>query len=214
LGKELVRAIAAAMGARQGDLLLLVSDVWAKAYSILGSLRLEMGKRMNLIDESKFSFLWVTEFPMFEWSEEEGRHVAMHHPFTSPHPADVDRLESEPGAVRARAYDIVLNGTEIAGGSIRIHDTLLQQRVFAMLGIGKAEAEEKFGFLLNAFRYGAPPHGGIAFGFDRMAMWMTGGKSIRDVIAFPKTASAVSLMDDCPSDVDEKQLRELHLRIV
>jgi aspartyl-tRNA synthetase len=214
LGKELVQAIAVASGAKQGDLVLLVSDVWSRAYAILGSLRLEMGKRLNLIDESKFSFLWVTEFPMFEWSEEEKRYVAMHHPFTSPHPDDVDRLEAEPGSVRARAYDLVLNGTEIAGGSIRIHDAALQQRVFAMLGINQAEAEKKFGFLMNAFRYGAPPHGGIAFGFDRIAMWLTGGKSIRDVIAFPKTASAVSLMDDCPSDVDDKQLRELHIRIV
>jgi aspartyl-tRNA synthetase len=214
LGKELVHAIAVAMGAKRGDLVLLVSDIWTKAYSILGTLRLEMGKRLNLIDESKFNFLWVTEFPMFEWSEEEKRYVAMHHPFTSPHPDDVDRLEAEPGSMRARAYDLVLNGSEIAGGSIRIHDASLQQRVFAMLGIGQAEAEQKFGFLMNAFRFGAPPHGGIAFGFDRIAMWLTGGKSIRDVIAFPKTASAVSLMDDCPSDVDDTQLRELHIRIV
>ncbi len=172
-----------------------------------------MGKRLDLIDDSKFSLLWVTDFPMFEWSEEEKRYVAMHHPFTSPNPDDMVRLESEPASVRARAYDLVLNGTEVAGGSIRIHDALLQQRVFEMLGIGQSEADQKFGFLMNAFRYGAPPHGGIAFGFDRLAMWLTGGKSIRDVIAFPKTASGVSLMDDSPSTVDDRQLRELHIRI-
>jgi aspartyl-tRNA synthetase len=214
LGKELVARIAEGMGAVQGDLVLLVSDTWAKAYGILGNLRLEMARRLNLIDEAKFSLLWVTEFPMFEYSEEEKRFVAMHHPFTSPHPDDLERLESEPGNIRARAYDLVLNGSEIAGGSIRIHDAGLQQRVFTMLGIGEAEAREKFGFLLNAFRFGAPPHGGIAFGFDRIAMILTGSRSIRDVIAFPKTASAVSLMDECPSEVEDKQLKELHIRIV
>jgi aspartyl-tRNA synthetase len=214
LGKELVARIAAGMGAVQGDLVLLVSDMWAQAYSILGNLRLEMARRLNLFDESKFSLLWVTEFPMFEYSEEEKRFVAMHHPFTSPHAEDQDRLESDPGNIRARAYDLVLNGSEIAGGSIRIHDAGLQQRVFSMLGIGEAEAREKFGFLLNAFRFGAPPHGGIAFGFDRIVMILTGSKSIRDVIAFPKTASAVSLMDECPSEVEAKQLKELHIRIV
>jgi len=214
LGKDLVARIAAGMGAVQGDLILLVSDTWTKAYTILGNLRLEMARRLNLIDESRFELLWVTEFPMFDFSEEEHRFVAMHHPFTSPHPDDEERLESDPGGVRARAYDLVLNGSEIAGGSIRIHDTGLQQRVFQMLGIGEAEAYQKFGFLLNAFRFGAPPHGGIAFGFDRIAMILTGSRSIRDVIAFPKTASAVSLMDESPSEVDAKQLKELHIRIV
>ncbi len=138
----------------------------------------------------------------------------MHHPFTSPHPDDLTRLESDPGSVRARAYDLVLNGNEIAGGSIRIHDAGIQQRVFNMLGIAEEEASQKFGFLLSAFRYGAPPHGGIAFGLDRMVMLFTGSKSIRDVIAFPKTASAVSLMDEAPSEVDERQLRELHIRVI
>ncbi len=214
LGKELVARIAAGMGAVQGDLVLIVSDTWTKVYGILGNLRLEMARRLNLVDESTFSLLWVTEFPMFEYSEEEKRFVAMHHPFTSPHPDDQERLESDPGSIRARAYDLVLNGSEIAGGSIRIHDAGLQQRVFTMLGIGETEAREKFGFLLNALRFGAPPHGGIAFGFDRIAMILTGSKSIRDVIAFPKTASAVSLMDECPSEVEEKQLKELHIRIV
>lgn len=214
LGSDLVRKIAQAMGAKEGDLVLLISDAWLKTYSILGALRLELGRRLGLIDETKYGFLWVTEFPMFEWSDEEKRQVAVHHPFTSPHPDDVDRLESDPGSVRARAYDLVLNGNEIAGGSIRIHDATLQQRVFRMLGIGDEEAERKFGFLMTAFRYGAPPHGGIAFGFDRLAMLLTGGKSIREVIAFPKTSSAMSLMDESPSEVDEKQLRELYIRLL
>jgi len=214
LGKAVVESIAAATGAKQGDLILMISGERAKSYSILGALRLEMGRRLGLIDEKGYSFLWVTDFPMFEYSEEEKRHVAMHHPFTSPHPDDVGRLESDPAAVRARAYDLVLNGNEIAGGSIRIHDAELQQRVFSLLGIDEAEANRKFGFLLGAFRYGAPPHGGIAFGLDRLVMLLTGSRSIRDVIAFPKTASAVSLMDDSPSEVDDRQLRELNIRIV
>ncbi len=214
LGKELIRKIAEAMGAKQGDLMLFVSDTWAKTYSVLGTLRLEMAKRLNLIDESKFNLLWVTDFPLFEYSEEDKRWVAVHHPFTSPHPDDVAIMETDPGRARARAYDLVLNGSEVAGGSIRIHDSSLQQHVFKLLGIEQEEAFRKFGFLLNAFKYGAPPHGGIAFGFDRLVMWFTGGKSIRDVIAFPKTASAISLMDEAPSEVDEKQLRELHIRIV
>jgi aspartyl-tRNA synthetase len=214
LGKDLVKTLAERMAARQGDLMLFVADGWTKAYSILGTLRLEMGRRLNLIDESLHHFLWVTEFPMFEFSEEEKRYVAMHHPFTSPHPDDVKKLEADPASARARAYDLVLNGNEIAGGSIRIHDNGMQRRVFSLMGISDEEAERKFGFLLGAFKYGAPPHGGIAFGFDRIMMLLTGGKSIRDVIAFPKTASAVSPMDDSPSDVDERQLRELHIRIV
>jgi aspartyl-tRNA synthetase len=214
LGKELIKTLAERMGARQGDLMLFVADAWTKAYSILGTLRLEMGRRLNLIDESLHHFLWVTEFPMFEFNEEEKRYVAMHHPFTSPHPEDVEKLEADPASARARAYDLVLNGNEIAGGSVRIHDNGMQRRVFSLMGISEEEAERKFGFLLGAFKYGAPPHGGIAFGFDRIMMLLTGGKSIRDVIAFPKTASAVSPMDDSPSDVDERQLRELHIRIV
>jgi len=214
LGKERVERIAGAMGAAKGDLVLLVADEWKKTYAVLGTLRLEMGRRLGLIDDSKFAILWVTEFPMFEYSEEEKRFVAMHHPFTAPHPDDVPLLESSPGSARARAYDLVLNGTEIAGGSIRIHDRAMQERVFSLMGIPAEEARVKFGFLLDAFRYGAPPHGGIAFGFDRMAMLMTGMKSIREVIAFPKTASAVSLMDEAPGGVDDRQLRELHIRVV
>jgi aspartyl-tRNA synthetase len=214
LGKGLVQTLCASMGAHEGDLILLVADIWRKAYSVLGNLRLEIAKKLNLIDESKFELLWVTDFPLFEYSEEERRFVSMHHPFTSPHPDDVGLLEMEPGKVRARAYDLVLNGNEIAGGSIRIHDSTLQHRVFRQLGIEHEEAEIKFGFLLNAFRYGAPPHGGIAFGYDRIVMLLAGMKSIRDVIAFPKTASAVSLMDEAPSDVDERQLKELGIRVV
>ena len=214
LGRERVEQIATAMGASKGDLLLLVADGWKKAYTVLGTLRLEMARRLNLIDENRYELLWVTEFPMFEYSEEEKRFVAMHHPFTAPHPADLAILDADPGNARARAYDLVLNGNEIAGGSIRIHEREMQQRVFSLLGIGAEEAQAKFGFLLDAFRYGAPPHGGIAFGFDRMTMILTRMKSIREVMAFPKTASAVSLMDDAPGAVEDKQLRELHIRIV
>lgn len=214
LGDELMKRIAAEMGAKKGDLILFQSDSWLKAYSVLGTLRLEMAKRLKLIDETKWNFLWVTEFPMFEFSAEEKRFVAMHHPFTSPMLEDAHLLDSTPDKARARAYDLVLNGNELGGGSIRIHDSSLQAKVFGLLGIGKEEAEKRFGFLLNAFKYGAPPHGGLAFGLDRIAMLLTGSKSLRDVIAFPKTASAVSLMDEAPSEVEEKQLRELHIRVV
>jgi aspartyl-tRNA synthetase len=214
LGKELVAKIASATGAKQGDLILMISDKWQTTYSVLGTLRLEMAKRLNLIDDSKFNLLWVTEFPLLDWSEEEKRYVAMHHPFTSPHPDDVALLGSAPQKARARAYDLVLNGSEIAGGSIRIHEGPTQSKMFELLGIGKDEAQAKFGYLLDAFKFGAPPHGGIAFGFDRIVMILTGMKSIRDVIAFPKTASAVSLMDEAPNEVDERQLRELHIRVV
>jgi aspartyl-tRNA synthetase len=213
LGKETINALCELTDAKQGDLVLMVSDTWQKTYSVLGTLRLEMAKRLNLIDESKVSLLWVVDFPMFEYSEEEKRHVAMHHPFTAPKPEDVEMLDSEPGKARARAYDLVLNGNEIAGGSIRIHSSELQSKVFGLLGIGREEAASKFGFLLDAFRYGAPPHGGIAFGFDRIAMLLTNSKSIRDVIAFPKTSSGMSLMDECPTEVDKKQLDELHIRV-
>jgi aspartyl-tRNA synthetase len=209
-----MKKIAAEMGAKRGDLMLFQSDMWRKAYSVLGTLRLEMARRLELIDESKWSLLWVTEFPLLEYSDEEKRYVAMHHPFTSPMLEDVHLLDTSPDKARARAYDMVLNGNELGGGSIRIHDAALQSKVFGLLGIGKEEAEKRFGFLLNAFKYGAPPHGGIAFGLDRIAMLLTGSKSIRDVIAFPKTASAMSLMDEAPSEVDEKQLRELHIRVV
>ncbi len=203
------------MNAKDGDLILIISGPKLKALNIMGYLRIEMAKRLELIKpDTEPALLWTTDFPLFEWDEDTKRFYAMHHPFTSPVVDDIQYMESDPGRVRARAYDLVLNGTEIAGGSIRIHNTELQSKMFRALGIGKEEAEQKFGFLLNAFKYGAPPHGGIAFGFDRMVMIFAGESSIRDVIAFPKTASAVSLMDESPSPVSEEQLKELHIKVV
>ena len=200
--------------AKPGDLIFIVTGPKIKALSIMGNLRLEMAKRLNLIKEnSEPKLLWVTDFPLFEWDEDTKRFYAMHHPFTSPRAEDVPLMETDRGKVKARAYDLVLNGNEIAGGSIRIHNSDLQSKMFKALGISDEEAEQKFGFLMNAFKYGAPPHGGIAFGFDRMAMIFAGENSIREVIAFPKTASAMSLMDDSPSLVGEDQLKELHLKI-
>jgi len=202
------------LNAKAGDLIFILSGSKLKTLSTMGALRLEMAKRLALIKEnSEPKLLWVTDFPLFEWDEETGRFYAMHHPFTSPRIEDIPLMESDPGKVKARAYDLVLNGNEIAGGSIRIHNSDLQAKMFKSLGISDEEAQYKFGFLMNAFKYGAPPHGGIAFGFDRMAMIFAGENSIRDVIAFPKTASAISLMDDSPSLVDENQLKELHIKV-
>jgi len=203
-----------AMKAENGDLVLIISGAKAKSLNVLGALRLEMAKRLELITPgTKPSLIWVTDFPLLEWDEETNRFYAMHHPFTSPKVEDLHLLDTAPGKVRARAYDLVLNGNEIAGGSIRIHSSDVQHKMFEALGIGKEEAEEKFGFLMNAFKYGAPPHGGIAFGFDRMAMLFADKNSIRDMIAFPKTTSALSLMDNAPANVDEAQLKELHIKI-
>jgi aspartyl-tRNA synthetase len=213
LGQDILKKLAERMGAHDGDLILIISDMWSKAYTALGALRLEIGRRLNLIDEKKDHLLWVTDFPMFEYDETEKRYVAVHHPFTSPNLDDIPLLDKDPSTARARAYDLVLNGNEIAGGSIRIHDRSLQILVFKLLGIDEREAKEKFGFLLDAFRYGAPPHGGIAFGVDRICMIMAGEKSIRDVIAFPKTTSAMSLMDNSPSTVDPVQLKDLHIKL-
>jgi len=213
LSEAELKGIAERLEAKPGDLCLLVAGPWARALTVLGTLRLGLGTKLGLIDDSRWDLLWVTDFPLLEFSEEDQRYVAVHHPFTSPNPEDLPLLESDPGKVRARAYDLVLNGSEIAGGSIRIANSEMQSRIFALLGIGPAEAKAKFGFMLDAFRYGAPPHGGIAFGFDRIMMLLARQKSIRDVIAFPKTANATSLMDDAPSGVDDKQLKELHLKI-
>lgn len=214
LGKQILDTIRTKMNAQIGDLIMLISDEWSKAYNILGSLRMEMANRLKLMDDNKFELLWVTDFPLLEFVPEENRFVAVHHPFTSPKTEDLPLFDTEPKKIRARAYDLVLNGSEIAGGSIRIFEQELQSKMFSLLGINETEAKKKFGFLLDAFKYGAPPHGGIAFGFDRIAMILTGQKSIRDVIAFPKTTSATSLMDDSPSEVDTRQLNELHIKIV
>ena len=180
---------------------------------LLGQLRLAIAKKEQLLNPDVFEFLWVTEFPLLEYHEEDGRWYSMHHPFTSPLDEDVDRLETEPGAVRAKAYDLVLNGSEIGGGSIRIHDAALQARMFQRLGITDDEARLRFGFFLDALTYGTPPHGGIALGVDRIVAILCGEASIREVIAFPKTANALDLMAGAPSPVDPKQLRDLHLRV-
>ena len=205
--------IAKALSAEVGDLLLFSADKPGIVNETLGHLRLELAGRLNLIDDTKFNFLWVVNFPQFEWNEDEKRFQAMHHPFTSPKIEDMDKLETEPAKVHARAFDIVLNGSEIGGGSIRIHRSDVQARMFKALGISDDEAKDRFGFLLEALEYGAPPHGGIAFGLDRLTMILTGASSIRDVIAFPKTQKATCLMTDAPSDVDKKQLRELHIKL-
>jgi len=202
-----------AMGAGSDDLLLLVADEREKAQLLLGDLRMKLAVQEKLIPEGVYSLVWIVDFPLFEYSPEEQRYVARHHPFTSPRPGDEELMLSDPGRAKARAYDLVLNGMEVAGGSIRIHKSDMQARMFQALGIEAAEAEEKFGFLLEAFAYGAPPHGGIAFGFDRLVMILAGCQSIREVIAFPKTASAMSLMDGCPSSVNPAQLKELGLRL-
>ena len=208
-----LNAIKGRAKAEPGDVILFVADKDSVVYAALGALRCELASRFDLIEEGKFNLLWVTDFPLLEYSEEENRYVAMHHPFTMPKDEDIDMLESNPGAVRAKAYDIVLNGVELGGGSIRIFNSDLQQRMFEALGFTDEQAWARFGYLLNAFRYGTPPHGGMAYGLDRMVMLMAGKESIRDVIAFPKVKDSGELMVQSPDKVDEKQLRELGLAI-
>ena len=209
---ETFAKIAEATGAKTGDLLLVVADKRLVVDTALGQLRLEMGKERNLIDPDKLRFLWVVDFPMYEWSEEEKRWKAMHHPFTAPRDEDIEFLATDPGRVKANAYDMVLNGVEIGGGSLRIYNAELQEKVFESLGLTQEEAHAKFGFMMDAFQYGTPPHGGLAFGLDRLVMIMAKRASIRDVIAFPKTPSARDVMSNAPSEVDDKQLRELSIR--
>ena len=210
--KEQMDNILATAKAEPGDLLFFVADKPSVVAAALGALRIEMAKRLSLINPDALEFLWVVDFPMFEYDEEEKRYVAMHHPFTSPRDEDLPLLATDPGKVYAKAYDMVLNGTEIGGGSIRIHRRDVQKAIFTAIGLTDEEAQEKFGFMMNAFEYGAPPHGGLAFGLDRLIMIMAKRDSIRDVIAFPKTQSASCLMTQAPNDVDDKQLRELHIK--
>lgn len=213
LTDTIVDEMVAASKAKKGDLVFLLAGPKPQVLEQLGQLRLMIGEEFGFIDEHAFKPLWVTDFPLLEWDAESQRYHAMHHPFTSPREEDNELMDTEPGAVRARAYDLVLNGSEIGGGSIRIHHPKMQQRMFDLLGIGEEEAEEKFGFLLQAFRYGAPPHGGIALGLDRLIMILTKAKSLRDVIAFPKNQRAQSMMDDAPAAVELKQLNELHIKL-
>jgi len=211
-GEEL-SALAAKMDAQAGDLLLFAADKNKIVWNVLGALRLELGRELGLIDENKYNFLWITQFPLLEWSDEEQRFMAMHHPFTMPMEEDWDKIDTDPGAVRAKAYDIVLNGTELGGGSVRIHRNDIQEKMFEVLGFTKEKAWENFGFLLSAFKYGVPPHAGLAYGLDRMVMHMVHADSIRDVIAFPKVKDASDLMSEAPDLVDEKQLEELGITL-
>jgi aspartyl-tRNA synthetase len=213
LSEEEKSKIIAATKIKDAQVIFILAGQREKTLNILGELRLHLGQQLNLIDQNKDRFVWIIDFPMLEYDEKEKRYVARHHPFTSPQAQDISLLEQSPEKVKARAYDLVINGNEIAGGSIRIHKKKLQQKVFNMLNISEEEAENKFGFLLSALEYGAPPHGGIAFGFDRLIMLLTGSTSIRDVIAFPKTSSGLSLMENAPSPVNKDQLDELGLRV-
>lgn len=209
-----MQALIQAMKGENGDLLLFAADKNKVVWDVLGALRLHLAEQMELLDKSEYKFLWVTEFPLLEWSEEENRFTAMHHPFTMPMEEDLQYLESDPGRVRAKAYDIVLNGTEIGGGSVRIHQNDIQERMFEALGFTKEQAYSQFGFLLNAFKYGVPPHAGLAYGLDRLVMLMAKMDSIRDVIAFPKMKDASCLMSEAPNIVDAKQLEELGIAVV
>jgi aspartyl-tRNA synthetase len=213
MGEDAVRQMLDLTGAGPGGLLLVAAGEPDATSKLLGQLRLQLARRDGLLEGGDYAFTWVVDFPLLEWDAEERRFVAMHHPFTAPHDEDAGRLDSEPGSLRAKAYDLVLNGSEIGGGSIRIHDAAMQSRIFSLLNIGPEEARARFGFFLDALEYGTPPHGGIALGLDRICAILTGESSIRDVIAFPKTAAAVDLMSDAPSPVDARQLRDLHISI-
>ncbi len=207
-----MKALIEKMQGEAGDLLLFAADKNKTVWEVLGALRLEMAKQLDLLDKNTYNFLWVTDFPLLEWSDEENRFMAMHHPFTMPKEEDWENIDKDPGSVRARAYDIVLNGTELGGGSIRIHQDDIQEKMLEVLGFTKESAYEQFGFLLNAFKYGVPPHAGLAYGLDRLVMHLVGADSIRDVIAFPKVKDASDLMCGAPSPVDEKQLDELYIK--
>lgn len=213
MAEEELQALIEKMAGEPGDLLLFAADKNKVVWDVLGALRLELARELELLDKGRYNFLWVTEFPLLEWSEEEGRFMAMHHPFTMPMEEDWDKIDSNPGAVRAKAYDIVLNGTELGGGSVRIHQDDIQEKMLEVLGFTKERAYEQFGFLLNAFKYGVPPHAGLAYGLDRMVMLMMQCDSIRDVIAFPKVKDASCLMTDAPNLVDQKQMEELSLAV-
>ncbi len=211
--EEELKNLVAAMDGKPGDLLLFAADKNKIVWNVLGALRLEIAKELDLLDPNQYNFLWITEFPLLEWSDEENRYMAMHHPFTMPMEEDWDKIDTDPGAVRAKAYDIVLNGTELGGGSVRIHQSDIQEKMFEVLGFIKERAHEQFGFLLDAFSYGVPPHAGLAYGLDRLVMHMVHADSIRDVIAFPKVKDASDLMSNAPDIVDEKQLEELCIKV-
>lgn len=211
--EEELSALVNALEGKPGDLLLFAADKNKIVWNVLGALRLEIAKNLGLLKKDEFKFLWITEFPLLEYSEEEGRYMAMHHPFTMPMEEDLDKIDTDPGAVRAKAYDITLNGNEIGGGSVRIHQDDIQSKMFEVLGFTKEQAEDQFGFLLTAFKYGVPPHAGLAYGLDRLVMLMAGEDSIREVIAFPKVKDASCLMTGAPGTVDEQQLKELELEI-
>ena len=211
--EEEMTALISAMDGKPGDLLLFAADRNKVVFDVLGNLRLELARQLDLLKKDDFKFLWVTEFPLLEYSEEEDRYVAMHHPFTMPMDEDIQYIDSDPGRVRAKAYDIVLNGVEMGGGSVRIHQADIQSKMFEVLGFTPERAGEQFGFLLEAFKYGVPPHAGLAYGLDRVVMLMVGADSIRDVIAFPKVKDASCLMTEAPGQVDDKQLEELHIAV-